>query len=262
MLEENFNTFARNSWDNCNGTFTNKTKGLSKHLLSWSKKKKSLQHQLANTEEEIRQVQISQDRHNLVDKEKYLIQKYDMILEKLSDHHRQRAKQDWIKDDDRNTSFFQQAAIKRRRKNRIASIVCNDDYITNPNDIAQIFINYFSDLFCSNRTNNPNAYCPHVYTSQEIDWQVQDEEEIWKIIKDMRRNASPGPDGLNAAFYKAAWGWIKNDLMELIRNFYHTGNIRAELNKTNIVLIPKKISDPSVFAMFPTKLLLNLLPTE
>lgn len=160
-------------------------------------------------------------------------------VQKLSDHHRQRVKKDWIKDGDRNTSFFQQAAIKRRRKNRIASIVFNDDYITNPDDIAQIFINYFSDIFCTNRTDNPIAYCPAVNASQEIDWQVPDEEEIWKIIKYMR-NASPGPHGLNAAFYKAAWGWIKNDLMELIQKFYHTGNIPAELNKTNIVLIPKK----------------------
>lgn len=56
----------------------------------------------------------------------------------------------------------------------------------------------------------------------------------------MRKNASPGPDGLNAAFYRSAWSWIKDDLMTLVQDFYQTGNIPPELNKTNIVLIPKK----------------------
>jgi hypothetical protein len=147
LLEEDFYNVAKESWSNCNGTFVNKTKGLSKHLLAWSKKKKSLQQRIASIEEEINQVQISKDRHNLVDKEKELIASYDLLMEKLSDYHRQRAKKDWIKDGDRNTSFFQQASIKRRRKNRIASLVCNNDYVTNPDDIAQIFIQYFSDLF-------------------------------------------------------------------------------------------------------------------
>lgn len=112
--------------------------------------------------------------------------------------------------------FFHQAAIKRRRKNRIASIFCNDNFITNADDIAQVFVDYFSDLFCFNRTENPNPYNPIINNLQDIDWQVPKEEEIWQIIKGMRRNASPGPNGLNAAFYKSAWSWIKNDLMALI----------------------------------------------
>lgn len=185
-------------------------------------------------------MQISKDRHNLVDKEKELIASYDLLMEKLSDYHRQRAKKDWIKDGDRNTSFFQQASIKRRRKNRIASLVCNNDYVTNPDDISQIFIQYFSDLFCTDRTDEHNSYNPIICDSQEVDWQVPDEEEIWQIVKSMRRNASPGPDGLNAAFYRSAWSWIKEDLMALIQDFYRTGNIPSDLNKTNIVLIPKK----------------------
>lgn len=169
-----------------------------------------------------------------------MIVKHDLLLEKLSDFHRQRAKKDWIKEGDRNTYFFHQAAIKRRRKNIIASIICNNSFITNPDDIAQVFIDYFSDLFSANRTDRQNSYFPDIDSSQVIDWQVPDEEEIWQIINGMRKNASPGPDGLNAAFYRSAWSWIKDDLMALIQDFYQTGNIPSDLNKTNIVLIPKK----------------------
>lgn len=66
-------------------------------------------------------------------------------------------------------------------------------------------------------------------------------QELHSIIKDMRRNASPGPDGLNAAFYKSAWPWISTDVHSLVTNFYTSAFIQPEINHTFIALIPKKI---------------------
>ncbi|KAL6598646.1 hypothetical protein ACP70R_046345 [Stipagrostis hirtigluma subsp. patula] len=39
----------------------------------------------------------------------------------------------------------------------------------------------------------------------------------------MKRDASPGPDGLNVAFYREAWRWIKHDVTRLVQDFYTTG---------------------------------------
>jgi hypothetical protein len=38
-------------------------------------------------------------------------------------------------------------------------------------------------------------------------------EEIRAIINNMRSYAAPGPDGFNAAFYRAAWKLIGNDVV-------------------------------------------------
>jgi hypothetical protein len=65
-------------------------------------------------------------------------------------------------------------------------------------------------------------------------------DECLQILKTMRLNAAPGPDGFNVAFYRAAWPWIKNDIHKLITNFYINGKLPASLNATEIVLIPKK----------------------
>lgn len=67
-----------------------------------------------------------------------------------------------------------------------------------------------------------------------------DLQEILTILKQMKRCAAPGPDGLNVVFYREAWPWIANDLMQLIDNFYNSGNLPDRLNNTYIVLIPKK----------------------
>jgi hypothetical protein len=55
----------------------------------------------------------------------------------------------------------------------------------------------------------------------------------------MRSNATPGPDGLNAAFYKATWSWFKQDVHNLVSTFYDTASLPTELNQTFITLIPK-----------------------
>ena len=56
----------------------------------------------------------------------------------------------------------------------------------------------------------------------------------------MRNGASPGPDGLNAKFYKHTWPWIASDVYKLIIDFYNTALMQPELNQTFLVLLPKK----------------------
>lgn len=70
---------------------------------------------------------------------------------------------------------------------------------------------------------------------------VPDVHELYAIIKDMRSNASPGPDGLNAAFYRTAWPWISQDVLKLVTDFYTSAFLHPELNQTFIALIPKKM---------------------
>ncbi|WVZ93837.1 hypothetical protein U9M48_039791 [Paspalum notatum var. saurae] len=50
-------------------------------------------------------------------------------------------------------------------------------------------------------------------------------QEIIQIMNNMRSDASPGPDGLNAAFYKASWSWIADDVINLIQDFYTSGHL-------------------------------------
>jgi hypothetical protein len=57
----------------------------------------------------------------------------------------------------------------------------------------------------------------------------------------MRSNASPGPDGLNTAFYKSTWPWLARDVHTLVRDFYTSTFLSLELNQTFIALIPKKM---------------------
>jgi hypothetical protein len=64
-------------------------------------------------------------------------------------------------------------------------------------------------------------------------------DEIHELIRKMRSTAAPGPDGLNAAFYKSAWSWVKDDVYAVVKNFYTHVHMPSDLNETYITLIPK-----------------------
>lgn len=56
----------------------------------------------------------------------------------------------------------------------------------------------------------------------------------------MHLDISTGPDGMTPAFFQKHWEIVGMDVVELVSQFFLTGNMVQGLNETNIVLIPKK----------------------
>jgi hypothetical protein len=112
------------------------------------------------------------------------------------------------------------------------------------NDIANEFVNYFQYIFTSSSYNTVR-YIPNMNVQNQVDDftnSVSDKSEILEIFKTIRRNASPGPDGFNVAFYISAWPWIGDDVTKVVTSFYTSGILPTHLNDTQIGLIPKKTS--------------------
>lgn len=235
LQENDYNIIAKTSWNrHSDKPFHIKTKLLGKDLITWQKNKPFLKKQLEHIEKFV-------ELHDK--KQTNLEQSHLEITTKLATFHKQRVKKTWAIEGDRNTSFFHQAIMKRNRENRITQIQDNHgNLIKEPQDIAQVFENYFKSIFSSQLGNagNLQAHNHQVTIQDEFTNSIPDEQEIYNIIKDVKKNAARGPDGLNVAFYHAPWPWIKNELVALVRDFYITGNIHPKLKDTCIVLIPKK----------------------
>ena len=111
-------------------------------------------------------------------------------------------------------------------------------------DIANIAIDYFSELFT---TSFPTKAVEVVETVQrcitkEMNEQLTKEfqkEEIIQAISQMHPTKAPGPDGMSALFYQKYWDIIGDDVCSIILNTLNANASLADLNKTNIVLIPK-----------------------
>ena len=88
---------------------------------------------------------------------------------------------------------------------------------------------------------NLNQDIPQL-TSEENDTLTKDfdEDDIFEAISQMEVNKAPGSDGFPAEFYQKFWGVIKNDLMDLFRQFQQGNFPLFRLNFKVITLIPKK----------------------
>ena len=65
--------------------------------------------------------------------------------------------------------------------------------------------------------------------------------EIMEAFFQIPPTRAPGPDGFSGCFYQDHWEVIGNDVIKMIKAFWHSGKLLRKLNHTNIVLISKAL---------------------
>jgi hypothetical protein len=240
-------TLVCQTWQHQHGPLEERLHNTLNALHIWGKQTfGSIPKNIKVVQQELHTLQLQQDSQNvtqqLKDKEKEL----DDLLEKEEIWWSQRSRALWLAHGDRNTKFFHQKATQRRRKNKIEYIKDNqENTYTESEDIEQVFLNHFQDLFMSQATS-------HVAESTQlvcnrIDHDMYDQlnkdftkDEVYQAIKEMKGLAAPGPDGLPARFYHTYWDVVGEDFTSYILNIINHDGDPQPLNNTNICLIPKK----------------------
>ena len=81
------------------------------------------------------------------------------------------------------------------------------------------------------------------------------QQEIEMVIKSLPNNHAPGPDRFNGLFIKKCWHIVKDDFIQLFRDFNcHNIDLRS-INSSIIALIPKKDNPETVNDYRPISLL-------
>lgn len=73
--------------------------------------------------------------------------------------------------------------------------------------------------------------------------------EVYRVLKSMKRNKSPGPDGFNVNFFIHCWDSIGEDFTKAVQFFFSTCRMPKGFNSTAISLIPK-CANPTTMADF------------
>ena len=66
------------------------------------------------------------------------------------------------------------------------------------------------------------------------------EEEVHLALRDMNGDKAPGPDVFTGAFWQFCWEFVKEEVMEMFKEFHEHNTFIKSLNATFLVLIPKK----------------------
>ncbi|RVX15528.1 hypothetical protein CK203_009184 [Vitis vinifera] len=145
-------------------------------------------------------------------KESY--QKWVMLEES---HWRQLSREVWLKEGDKNTGFFHRMANAHRNNNTRLS-----EDVGWKADIEGIQLNRISQQEAK---------------SLEIPFS---ENEIHSALMEMSGDKAPGPDGFTMAFWQSSWEFVKEEILEMFKEFHEQGSFLKSLNNTFLVLIPKK----------------------
>ncbi|KAL0305015.1 UNVERIFIED_CONTAM: hypothetical protein Scaly_2999700 [Sesamum calycinum] len=134
----------------------------------------------------------------------------------------QRSKIHWLRDGDRNTSFFHAKANTRRRVNVIDRL--RDEgghWIDDPAALRRLIERQID------------------YVTAQALAQPFTKEEVVRALFQMAPLKSPGPDGMPPLFFQRFWPSVQGDVVPCVLALLNNHVMPRSLNDTHIVLIPK-----------------------
>ncbi|GKC71869.1 RNA-directed DNA polymerase, eukaryota, reverse transcriptase zinc-binding domain protein [Tanacetum coccineum] len=148
---------------------------------------------------------------------------------------RQKTKITWLKEGDKNLSYFHKVLKGRINRNKIMSVCAENGFlgislaVTRLNeDDDHLFVSKISEGEAKNMIREIN------------------DEEIKKALFDIDDDKAPGPDGFTSKFSKKAWAVIKEEFYSSIKEFFRSGKLLGEINATLISLVPKSLTPQKV----------------
>lgn len=147
---------------------------------------------------------------------------------------------------DNNTKYYHMVANGKKRKKRILFLDQDEGKIEGNIALKSYITKFYKNLFGPPEDTSITLDesriedIPQV-TNEENEFLTApfSEDEIRGAVFEMEHNKAPGPDGFPAEFYQNFWEVIKDDLMNLFRDF-HVGDLPLfSLNFGIITLLPK-----------------------
>lgn len=231
-----------------------KFKSLRKGLKKWSKSLSKLSSLITNCNmavsfvdrlEELRDLTLAEWNFRCIIKAKILeYLKYKQI------YWQKRCTIRWAKFGGENTKFFHAAATERYRQNLITHLQTDDGRLLMDHaEKAEIIYQTFQQRMGVSTLPTMHFDLPDLmdtvndlhslslgFTTLEID----------EVVRKMRVDRSPGPDGFNGCFVKSCWPIIKQDFYDLCAQFCEGSLLLESINRSFITLIPKKSTPEKV----------------
>ena len=181
-------------------------------------------------------------------------------LERCEILWKQKSRELWLKEEDRNTKLFHLSTIIQRRYNNIDAIRSDDgSWVTNSKDIRIQFFNSFKRQFTEEEVYFPdnldNVISPCITEKDNaLLRKIPTPDEIKATLFQMQDLKAPGQDGFPALFYKEFWHIVGDAVTQAVISFLVVGSMPKEVNGALIVLIPKTLNLSSVNNFRPISL--------
>ena len=159
-------------------------------------------------------------------------------------HWRQLSRELWLKEGDENTRFFHWMANAHWRNNSLDRIKINGMELVEEQEVREGIVNAFQQQLLEKpgwRVDIEGLHLQHPNHSEAEALELPfTEEEIFLALMEMNGDKALGPDGFTVAFWQSCWDFVKEEVVELFKEFYDQKSFAKSLNTAFLVLIPKK----------------------
>jgi len=128
------------------------------------------------------------------------------------------------------------------------------NWVTSHDDLCSLVRDYFSSQHGDHHPIISSVHSRLLDEDNELLIHPFTEEEFKEAIFSMQPDKSPGPDGLNPAFFQRFWNEIHSDVYSSASSWLDFSSLPADLNATNIVLAPKGDNPESMKDLRPISL--------
>ena len=159
-------------------------------------------------------------------------------------HWRQLSRELWLREGDRNTGYFHRMANGHRRVNSLDRIKINGVRLSEEQEVREGIANAYQQLLSDSSGWKADIGGLQVKQISQSEVEVMElpfsESEIHAALMEMNRDKAPGPDGFMVAFWQNCWEFVKEEVLDMFKEFYEQNSFIKSLNNTFLVLLPKK----------------------
>ncbi|KAL2240793.1 UNVERIFIED_CONTAM: hypothetical protein Sindi_0720500 [Sesamum indicum] len=160
----------------------------------------------------------------------------------------QRAKMQWMKDEDQYSRIFFRKIAQKRVMRRILHINDeNGNTHMDPGEVAHKFVSFFQNLLGGTKRRSIvdirylRPWARHCITDEEASHLLLpfSPDDVKQAVFDITKDKASGPDGYSLGFFKVAWPMVGEEITRAVLDFFSTRKLLKQINSTILALIPK-----------------------
>ena len=223
-----------------------------RYCINKAKMKRDMYAKLDNHIKEIdSEIMLNNDNTDFLKNEREEVKrKLDAFMKDKAKGYQIRSRAKWIEEGEKSTAYFARLEKQRQTYNNISRLNTADNRIVEDDvTILEEAVNFYKGLYESSKppTQHVKQYVTETLNirmlndedREKCEGQIQ-KKECEMVMKHMKKNKSPGLDGIPLEFYQTFWNTIGDILIDVYNESFITGELPYSQRTSVLSLIFKK----------------------